>query len=207
MAHINRGRMEAADRFQERPKSEWPALVRIKRDFLAVQITYDCRCLTEFIREADEVWAELGYHSLEDMIHRGLDLEPAEIEAAHAWLQANEPQSAISLEDVLRQREIGVKGQKKTKPGPGRGHKTSTNGTRLFPGTRAYALARLTRDHPALAQRVQAGELSAHRAAIEAGFRHPTLTVPADDVMHAVRKLVAHYGRAAVAKAWSDLDP
>ena len=65
----------------------------------------------------------------------------------------------------------------------------------------AYLLARLIRDHPALAHRVQAGELSAHRAAIEAGFRRPTVTVPADNVEQAVHKLIARYGLAAVRKA------
>jgi hypothetical protein len=38
---------------------------------------------------------------------------------------------------------------------------------------RGYALARLDRDHPKLAARVRAGELSANAAAIEAGFRKP----------------------------------
>ena len=36
---------------------------------------------------------------------------------------------------------------------------------------RSYTLARLHRDHPALAERVERGELSANAAAIEAGFR------------------------------------
>jgi len=36
--------------------------------------------------------------------------------------------------------------------------------------SRAYALARLDRDRPDLAQRVLSGELSANAAAIEAGF-------------------------------------
>jgi hypothetical protein len=38
---------------------------------------------------------------------------------------------------------------------------------------RAYTMARLDRDWPDLAARVRAGELSAHAAAIEAGFHKP----------------------------------
>jgi len=44
----------------------------------------------------------------------------------------------------------------------------------------AHALRRLKRDRPDLAQRVLKGEISAHKAAKEAGFRRPTLTAPAD---------------------------
>ncbi len=40
-------------------------------------------------------------------------------------------------------------------------------------GTRAYYLRRLEREHPALANRVRAGELSVYRACILAGFRKP----------------------------------
>jgi hypothetical protein len=41
-----------------------------------------------------------------------------------------------------------------------------------------YTVARLERDRPDLAARVEAGEMSAHAAAIEAGFRPKTCTVP-----------------------------
>ena len=47
--------------------------------------------------------------------------------------------------------------------------------------SRADTLRRLRKDRPDLHARVLAGELSAHAAAIEAGFRHRTLTVPIDD--------------------------
>lgn len=43
-----------------------------------------------------------------------------------------------------------------------------------------YALRRLKRDEPELAQRVLKGELSAHAAAVQAGFRPRTITVPLD---------------------------
>jgi len=43
-----------------------------------------------------------------------------------------------------------------------------------------YTLTRLADKHPALYERVKAGEVSAHAAAIEARFRKPTLTLPAD---------------------------
>lgn len=46
--------------------------------------------------------------------------------------------------------------------------------------TATYALRRLKRDNPELAEQVVAGVLSAHAAAVQAGFRKPTWTAPAD---------------------------
>lgn len=58
----------------------------------------------------------------------------------------------------------------------------------------SYIIRRLLRDDPALAQRVIDGELSAHKAAIQAGFRKRMLQVHAGDCGKAVAKLVEHYG-------------
>ena len=44
-----------------------------------------------------------------------------------------------------------------------------------------YAIRRLKRDRPDLAERVLLGELSPHQAAIQAGFRKRTLSIPIDD--------------------------
>jgi hypothetical protein len=72
---------------------------------------------------------------------------------------------------ILGQRLIGIVGGA---AGPGRG-KRGQIVTRFQRGnSRAYTLARLARDHPELAIRVHAGELSAHAAAIEAGWRKTT---------------------------------
>lgn len=53
-----------------------------------------------------------------------------------------------------------------------------------------YALARLKRDAPDLAKMVIDGELSANAAAIQAGFRKPTKTIPIDTPDAAVRALL-----------------
>jgi hypothetical protein len=56
----------------------------------------------------------------------------------------------------------------------------------------SYTLARLKRDNPALAQRVVVGELSAHAAAIEAGFRKRVIQIP-DDLDAAIKKIEHHF--------------
>lgn len=56
----------------------------------------------------------------------------------------------------------------------------------------AYALRRLKRDNPELAEKVIGGKLSANAAAIEAGFRTKTITVPLD-VERAAATLRRHF--------------
>lgn len=53
--------------------------------------------------------------------------------------------------------------------------------TRSRGTTKEYTLQRLARDAPALHAEVQAGRLSAHAAAIQAGIRPRTFTVVGDD--------------------------
>lgn len=58
---------------------------------------------------------------------------------------------------------------------------TQVGRTAITGNRRDYALDRLTREHPDLRAQVDAGELSAHAAAVQAGFRPRTFTVRADD--------------------------
>jgi hypothetical protein len=44
----------------------------------------------------------------------------------------------------------------------------------------AYTMRRLSKDFPAIHERVLSGELSPNKAALEAGFRQPKLQIPAD---------------------------
>ena len=60
-------------------------------------------------------------------------------------------------------------------------------------GTSAtYALRRLQRDRPDLADRVVEGELSANAAMIKAGFRTKTITIPIDPE-RAARSIKRHF--------------
>ena len=58
--------------------------------------------------------------------------------------------------------------------------------------SRQYAIRKLRNDAPELHARVLAGELSPHRAIIEAGFRTPTISVPLDPE-GAARCLLRHF--------------
>lgn len=79
--------------------------------------------------------------------------------------------------------------------------KDQGSNTTLVDRGRDYTMARLRRDNPELAAQVEAGELSANAAAIQAGFRHPTCSVVTDDVEKAVTTLLKHYSKADIRKA------
>ncbi|MBF0234008.1 MAG: hypothetical protein HQK65_13360, partial [Desulfamplus sp.] len=56
-----------------------------------------------------------------------------------------------------------------------------------------YLSKRLKRDNPELFDKVKSGELTAHAAAIVAGFKKPMVQVRTDDVNKAIEKLLNHY--------------
>jgi hypothetical protein len=58
--------------------------------------------------------------------------------------------------------------------------------------TVGYAVRRLGRKRPELLARVEAGELSANRAMVEAGFRPHTMTIPIDPEV-AARRIAVHF--------------
>jgi hypothetical protein len=158
-------------------KENWPKLIEERRNFCTRIIPTDCRSLLFFMRDGEQSgW--LGFVDRAAYCE-GLGLAPEMVELALRGLELTDPNSITPLHRAvaLGQREIGIEGGK---AGPGRGHKTSDNVTRFQRGNqRAYILARLHRDRPDLAQRVEAGELSANAAAIEAGFRKkPEITCP-----------------------------
>jgi hypothetical protein len=100
--------------------------------------------------------------------------------------------------DAIRQRirdaELAVHGGNAV-PGQ-KGFQRADNIRSLAYGTsETYAYRRLRRDRPDLAERVDQGEMSAHAAAVEAGFRHRTATVRLDDPAATARTLQRHMSR------------
>lgn len=91
--------------------------------------------------------------------------------------------------------EAGAKG--------GRGKKAERNTASFRSDTRTGHLARLKRDRPDLAERVIAGELSANRAAVEAGFRARMMQIPAtvEGFKRAIGKYLDATARAEL-KEW-----
>lgn len=171
---IDSGALSPTYRFADVPKERWKQLVREKRNFLATNIKYDCRCLVEFCEEAEIVWSDLGYESAADMIRNGYELEPVEIELAVAWLRHNEPQAEVGL-DAIKQKVAEAKNKPLPQIGEiGNGRDAESRGNIVTP-TRGndtdYTLRRLARDCPEMLDKIESGELSVNAAALKAGIR------------------------------------
>lgn len=174
---IDSGALSPTYRFRDIPKERWDELVWEKRNFLATKINYDCRCLIDFCDEANAVWSDLGYESAADMIRNGYELDPQQIELAVAWLKINEPSAAIPLNDVsakvaeARKRPLPDHGgDRKSEVHDNQGSDATLNSAKGGRGAE-YLLRRLARDCPEMLDRIEAGELSVHAAAIKAGIR------------------------------------
>ena len=109
---VNSGPVDAMDKFSLVPKEKWRSLMWVKRDFLKTRIKHDCRCLLEFVHEAEGTWEELEFKSAEDMIRNGFELDPQEVDFALAWLELKDPQEATPFKDA-------VKEGRKLRDGPG----------------------------------------------------------------------------------------
>jgi hypothetical protein len=100
--------------------------------------------------------------------------------------------------------------QRETKRPGGRPKKTETvdivNGKRPTGNDPSAALRRLAKDRPDLHARVLAGDLSPHAAAIEAGHRTRTITVPLD-VERAAATLRRHFSEDDLRRLLDVLDP
>jgi hypothetical protein len=163
---INSGPITAEDSAHHVPSGKWRELVDARRRFLKINLSHDCRCLVQFVSDAEIMFSALGYPTRDDLIRSGYMLVPAEIDVAVKWLELNPPTTPISLQVVqFLAKHGGDRRSEKAKADQ------DSDTTLILGRGRAYILARLNRDRPDLAAKVIAGEMSANAAAIEAGFR------------------------------------
>lgn len=198
---VDKGQPDPAVPVREYEPSRWPEIVRLRRDFIKREITKDCRYLSRFVAEANEIYKACGYSSVEELLRKGYEVDPEEMKLAVAWLDRNDPTEAMPLRTVLELAQHGGdrrsdKAKAENQPAHSRLKYGTTN--------RDYILARLKRDgHADLHRAVVDGELSARAAAIEAGFLRKTITVPIDTVENALRPLVKRFGLAKLEKLQS----
>ncbi len=80
-------------------------------------------------------------------------------------------------------------------------HTVAVGNTRTTNNTQESKIRRLKRDHPELAQQVIEGALSAHAAAVQAGFRRATKSIPIDTPENAVKALLRVFTREQIRSA------
>lgn len=106
---VNTGAVSPTDRPKDLPQDRWWQLVTERKYFLGRRLSHDCRCLSEFVSDAEVLWEPLGYSSAEDLIRNGYELDPASVSLAVEYLARVVPSEAISLEvAATKQREYQV---------------------------------------------------------------------------------------------------
>ena len=95
---IDSGPITANDSPCNVPREKWRQLMTARRLFLDINVSYACRCLIEFVNDAQTMFGELGFASAEDMIRNGYGLGSKEIAIAAEWLR---------LEKIAADREMG----------------------------------------------------------------------------------------------------
>jgi hypothetical protein len=110
----------------------------------------------------------LGFPDPESMIREGVGIDERWGRLIAAWLDLSPQGTAapVPLEAARVMALAAHGGDRRSEEFRGEGNAS------LKYGTAAHWQARLRRDRPDLAERVEAGELSANAAALEAGFRH-----------------------------------
>jgi hypothetical protein len=138
----------------------------------------------------------LGLPSLY-FLHRVLQATPKDGERAISLVRAELAKEGVDFDSEAKRDELkllsarppaekhgGDRRSEQAQENQG-GHSTLNPSEK---NTAKHWLARLKRDHPKLARRVVAGELSANAAAIEAGFRKPPAT-PFETIVKLLPKL------------------
>lgn len=201
---INMGPASHEDRLRDYPPERWPAILRRRRYYVETRLDYDCRCLTLFLEEAEQFYADLGYSSPDEMMEQELTIRPDWVRKAVACLsqrKVDRPSSAAELGlkvedarlDPMPEQEIGL-----GKPGPGRGNKTGDDITRFSErGTsQHYLLRRIARDCPELLDDIGPGKpyRSARAAAIAAGIVKDVPTVRLTEPSKVVDQVLERMG-------------
>jgi hypothetical protein len=182
------GPADFIDNLEQLPEAGWPELIEVYREFCHRVLPNNCRELLRLISSGEAVqWA--GYGSREAYIRDGLGLEPRAAEWAVRGLRmtGSDAGQAITYQQA---QAIAMAQEGGEPPLPmamtpaeagtlgGRGKKASNNVTSFKGNSAAYIVARLKRDHPAVAARLAAGEFQSAAAAGRAAGIVKSLPTP-----------------------------
>jgi hypothetical protein len=142
-----------------------------RRLFLSANLARDCRCLLEFVEDAELMFADCGFASAAEMIRKGYELVPEEIDLALEWLKLNPGKKPVPY---TKAQALAKEAKAKPLAKHGGERKQGNNVTLVRGNKPGYLLARLARDRPDLLGAFERGEYpSARAAAIAAGIIKP----------------------------------
>lgn len=191
---INTGPAYHEERLADSPKERWPDILSQRRLYIETQFEYDCRCIVQYLAEAEEFHKELGYESADEMLREELLIRPEWVRIAVDWLTQQERPEPVTKAEV----EVALKshGGDRRSDEARKDREDQVDIINLKGGTQAaYIRARLERDHPEIAEQLEQGEFkSARQAGIAAGFVKDVPTVRMTDPAKAAASVIERMG-------------
>ena len=179
---INTGPVDYRDRLDKNPKDKWSTIFSERRLYISAEFQHGCRCVIDWLAEAEAVHSELGYKSADEMLREELNIPPDWVRMAAAVLEAaGKNLSKAEVDHAIELKSMG---------GDRRSEEFQPNNISLKShGTSAdYIKARLRRDHPEIAEELQQGKhRSARAAGIAAGFIKDVPTIRMADPVKAAK--------------------
>tara|TARA_A100001391_G_scaffold191393_1_gene164685 strand:- start:213 stop:845 length:633 start_codon:yes stop_codon:yes gene_type:complete len=179
---INTGPVDYRDRLDKNPKDKWSTIFSERRLYISAEFQHGCRCVIDWLAEAEEFHDELGYESADEMLREELNIPPDWVRMAAAVLEASGEN--LSKAEVDQAIELKAHGR------PKKGEEIKGDQITLKRGTTGadYIKARLRRDHPEIAEELERGEhRSARAAGIAAGFIKDVPTIRMADPVKAAK--------------------
>lgn len=199
---IETGPVDYRDQLSRTPKEKWASVFSERRLYIGAEFQHGCRCVIDWLAEAEEFHFELGYESADEMLQEELNIPPDWVRMAATVLEA----TGENLSKAEVDRAIELKSHGGDRRSEQARQDQPISGSLKYGGNPDYLKARLQRDHPEIAEALEQGEYrSARAAAIEAGIIKPVPTIRlVNDINKVARAISRHLNdeqRIALAEA------
>jgi len=172
------------------PPDQLKPLAMARRRWAEIDLPSDCRLMKQVCDEAPLFAETMGFESAEAFLtdYLGLDLDL--VQRVVGWLDQEQPTEPVTLQHVLRSHG----GDRRSQEARNAREDQGSDRTLKRGDNAGYIRARLQRDHPEIAEQLEAGQfMSARQAAIAAGIIKPVPTIRlVDDLAKVAAKLHQH---------------
>lgn len=148
------------------PRERWESVAVARSLWAEIDFPHDCRLMKQVADEADLLAEELGFDSGEAFIVEYLKLDLDVVRQVISFLDQEQPTEAVAVKQVIELKSHG--GDRRSEQAQ---QDQGSESTLKQERGAEYIKARLRRDHPEIAEQLDAGEFkSARQAGIAAGF-------------------------------------
>jgi hypothetical protein len=173
------------------PRERWESVAVARSLWAEIDFPHDCRLMKQVADEADLLAEELGYESGDAFIVEYLKLDLDVVHQVISFLDQEQPTEAVAVEQVI---ELKAHGRPKRGEEGKHDNVIFSESPKNQGNSTDYIKARLRRDHPEIAEQLEAGEFrSARQAGIAAGFVKAIPTVRIVDDLSKVAASIAKH--------------